>query len=232
MSTARKTCDISVIIPTLNEAAVITDTVSVLAGLPGIEVLVADGGSGDRTAELAAAAGAQVIESRPGRGSQLNAGAAAASGDILLFLHADTILPGNFRSLVADSLAQPEVVAGAFRFAVAAAGKRFRLLERFTNCRAKYLQLPYGDQAIFLTRKQFREAGSFREMELLEDLDLMLRLRSKGRIALTPEAATTSARRWRKLGLIRTTLVNQLILIGYFCGASPGRLARWYGKYR
>ncbi len=232
MSTDPKTCNISIIIPTLNEAECIGQTVAGLAGQPGIEVIVADGGSRDQTVILAAAAGATVIAAPLGRGSQQNAGARAAQGKVLLFLHADTRLPEEFAAQIHEALNRPGIMAGAFRFAVDATGWRFRLLEYGANWRAAWLGLPYGDQALFLPAARFRAMGGFEEIALLEDLELVRRLRKMGRIALLATPALTSARRWQRLGWLRTTLINQLILLGFFCGLSPSRLARWYGKVR
>ncbi|MFH1021239.1 MAG: TIGR04283 family arsenosugar biosynthesis glycosyltransferase [Pseudomonadota bacterium] len=232
MSTDRKTCDISIIIPTLNEAGCIGETVAGLVTQPGVEVIVADGGSEDETVPLAKTAGARVINAPPGRGSQQNAGSRAAEGKILLFLHADTRLPDKFSAQIHTALARPGVVAGAFRFAIDATGWRFRLLEYCTHRRAAWFGLPYGDQALFLPAARFQAMGGFREIALLEDVELVLRLGKMGRIALLAPPALTSPRRWQRLGLVRTTVMNQLILLGFFCGLSPGRLARWYGKVR
>jgi len=202
-----------------------------VAGLvdqPGVEVIVADGGSSDRTPALAAAAGAKVFSAPAGRGSQQNAGAQMAQGRVLLFLHADTLLPEGFAAQIRAALARPGIVAGAFRFAIAAKGWRFRLLEQGANWRAAWLGLPYGDQALFLSAARFQSLGGFMEIALLEDLELVLRLRKVGRLALLKTPALTSARRWQQLGLARTTMVNQIILLGFFCGLNPDRLARWY----
>ncbi|MFA6499744.1 MAG: TIGR04283 family arsenosugar biosynthesis glycosyltransferase [Desulfurivibrionaceae bacterium] len=232
MLTARKTCDISIIIPTLNEASYIGQTVAGLMGQPGVEVIVADGGSHDQTVALAAAAGATVIDAPRGRGRQQNAGARVAQGRVLLFLHADTLLAEGFAAHILEALARPGTVAGAFRFAIAATGWRFRVLELCTNWRAAWFGLPYGDQALFLPAARFQAMGGFKELALLEDFDLVSRLRKMGRLALLASPALTSARRWQHLGIARTTLVNQLVLLGFFCGFSPGRLARWYGEIR
>ncbi|MDH4332133.1 MAG: TIGR04283 family arsenosugar biosynthesis glycosyltransferase [Desulfobulbaceae bacterium] len=232
MLTDRKTCDISIIIPTLNEAACIGQTVTGLVGEPGVEVIVADGGSRDHTVPLAMAAGATVIPAPVGRGSQQNAGARVARGGALLFLHADTRLPEGFAAPIRATLDRPGIVAGAFRFAIDAAGWRFRLLEHGTNWRSAWFGLPYGDQALFLPAARFQAMGGFKELPMLEDLELVLRLRKMGRLALLTTPALTSARRWQRLGLVRTTLVNQSILLGFFCGISPARLARWYGGDR
>lgn len=232
MLTVRKTCDISIIIPTINEAESLGPTLAGVVGQPGVEVIVADGGSHDQTVSLASAAGARVMDAAAGRGSQQNAGARAAQGSILLFLHADTRLPEGFAAQVREALSLPGVVAGAFRFAINGGGWRFRLLELCTNWRAAWLGLPYGDQALFLPASLFQTMGGFREIALLEDVDLVLRLRKIGRITLLACPAHTSARRWKRLGFVRTTLINQLILLGFFCGFSPKRLALWYGKIR
>jgi rSAM/selenodomain-associated transferase 2/rSAM/selenodomain-associated transferase 1 len=222
--------DISIIIPALNEAECLGQTVAGLIGQPGVEVIVADGGSRDRTVPLATAAGAKVILAPPGRGSQQNAGARAAQGRVLLFLHADTRLPDGFATQIRDALGRPGIAAGAFRFAVDATGWRFRLLEYCTNWRAACFGLPYGDQALFLPAARFQAMGGFREIALLEDLELVRRLRKMGRIALLATPALTSPRRWHRLGWARTTVINQMILLGFFCGLGPDRLARWYGK--
>lgn len=232
MSIAPKTCNISIIIPTLNEVGCIGQTLAGLVKQPGVEVIVVDGGSQDQTLALATAAGARVISAPPGRASQQNAGARAAQGRALLFLHADTRLPEGFAAQIHAALALPGTVAGAFRFAVAAKGWQFRLLEYGVNQRAAWFGLAYGDQAIFLSATFFRGMGGFKEMALLEDLDLVLRLRKIGRLALLPAPALTSARRWQRLGLVRTTLLNQIILLAFFCGLSPNRLALWYNQFR
>jgi rSAM/selenodomain-associated transferase 2 len=225
---------LSVIVPTLNEARGIGGALAALAPLRerGHEVIVADGGSSDRTVPLATAAGAAVITAPTGRASQQNAGARAAQGKVLLFLHADTRLPEDFAPRIREALSPRGTVAGAFRFAVAAKGWRFRLLELCTNRRAAWFGLPYGDQALFLTADRFQAMEGFRELPLLEDLELVLRLRKMGRIALLAAPARTSARRWQRLGFARTTIKNQLILLGFFCRINPLRLARWYGGRR
>lgn len=231
-TTPADSCEISIIIPTLNEEACIGQTLAGFREQPGVEVIVADGGSRDQTAAIAAAAGARVITAPAGRGAQQNAGARVAKGRTLLFLHADTRLPMGFAAHIRTALDQPGVVAGAFRLAVAAKGCRFRLLEYGANWRAARLGLPYGDQALFLPAARFKAMNGFREIALLEDLDLVLRLRKMGRLALIAAPALTSARRWQSLGVARATLINQLILLAFFCGLNPDRLAIWYRRSR
>jgi len=219
---------ISIIIPAINEGALLGNTLSTVTGVVGVEAIVIDGGSRDNTREVAAATGARVITTPPGRALQMNTGAAAARGNHLLFLHADTILPTGFANRIRQTLIEPEVVAGAFRLAVDAPGLLMRILERLIYWRSTSLQMVYGDQAIFMTAETFQAAGGFPDIPIMEDFEFIRRLRRRGRIAVLPEAVTTSARRWQRLGLIRTTITNQLIIVAYLCRVDPGRLARWY----
>ncbi len=228
MSIAPKTSTISVIIPTLNEAEHLARTLVPLRCEPDLELIVADGGSRDATVEIAQDLGATVVHGEPGRGSQQNRGAAAASGEILLFLHADTTLPAGFGGAVRECLARPGVVAGAFRLAIAGADRALRLIATGANWRARFLQMPYGDQALFLRRSNFTRLGGFPEQEIMEDFELVRGLKKLGRIELLELAASTSDRRWRALGTARTTLLNQTIIIGYLLGCSPYSLASWY----
>ena len=230
MSTGRKTSSISIVIPTLNEEALIGSTLTSLQGIPGVEIIVADGGSHDRTTVLAGIHGGRVIAVSGGRAAQMNAGAEAASGDILLFLHADTILPPRFANHVRNVLSRKDVVAGAFRLAVDAPGAAVRLIETFANLRARLFSLPYGDQAIFLEASLFHAIGGFPDLSLMEDFALVRALRQRGRIVILPEAAVTSGRRWQRLGILRTTCLNQFIVVAYLFGVSPARLAGWYRK--
>jgi len=228
-STDRKTSPISIIIPTRNEAAALAATVAA-ASQPSVrEILVVDGDSHDGTREVAAQLGARVIASPPGRARQMNLGAAQAQGEILLFLHGDTLLPPGFSNEVITILERPGVAAGAFRLAIDLPGTSLRLVERAVTLRSTLLQLPYGDQAIFLYRHQFLAAGGYPEEPLLEDLLLIKRLKQSGRIAIAATAVLTSGRRWQRLGVAKTTLINQLIILGYLLGVPPRRLRGWYG---
>jgi rSAM/selenodomain-associated transferase 2/rSAM/selenodomain-associated transferase 1 len=219
---------ISVIIPSLNEAENITPMVSAaVAGQPH-EIIVVDATSTDATSQLAGQAGATVLHSDPGRARQMNYGAARASGTVLLFLHADTLAPPDYTACVAELLAWPRVVAGAFKFKLRGdfAGKS--IVERTTNLRSRWLQLPYGDQGLFLRRALFEELGGYAALPILEDYDFVRRLRSCGRIVTAPLAASTSGRRWQRLGLVRTTVINQLVLAGFRLGRHPEKLAAFY----
>ena len=219
---------LSIIIPALNEEKLLPATLAALQYEKGVEIIVVDGQSSDRTREIAAAAGARVLVSKPGRARQMNSGAAAARGEILLFLHSDTRLPTGFSRQVCRVASDPDTAAGAFRLAIDAPGSGFRLVERLVNLRSGLLKLPYGDQALFLRRAVFEQEGGFPGLEMMEDFELVRRLRRRGRIAILPIRALTSARSWQRLGIVRTTLRNQLIIAGHLLGVSPGRLGRWY----
>jgi rSAM/selenodomain-associated transferase 2/rSAM/selenodomain-associated transferase 1 len=219
---------VSVIIPTLNEAEVLPTTLERLRGVEGIEIIVADGGSRDATREVARMGGAEVIEVAGGRAAQLNAAAARASGRYLLFLHADTLLPDGFADSVRQTLDNPATLAGAFAFRTDGPGRGMRLVEWGTNLRSSVFRWPYGDQGLFLDRRVFHELGGFADLPIMEDFDLVRRLRRRGRIVTLQDCVLTSARRWRRLGVLRTMLRNQAMILGYWIGVPPERLARFY----
>ena len=221
---------ISVIIPTLNEVLQIGRTLESVRRCEDIEVIVVDGGSVDGTPELAQFLGATVLTAPPGRGRQMNAGAARAAGEILLFLHADTLLPEHWDDHVKSTLAEPGTAAGAFEIRLSRAVRWGRIVERLANFRSRVFQLPYGDQALFLRADVFRRAGRFPEWPIMEDFEFIRRLRKGGRIRIVPVAAVTSARRWEKLGVLRTTIINQVVIVAYLAGVSPAVLARLYHR--
>ena len=223
----RKT-SISVIIPALNEASAIGATLRRIPRIDDIEVIVVDGGSCDSTVSVAESLGARVIQTSGGRAHQMNSGAAAARGEILLFLHADTHLPGDFPRLVRETLSRPEVVVGAFRLRIDSPRRSLRVVEALSNFRSSWLKMPYGDQALFLRARYFRTAVGFSELPIMEDFEFVRRLGRWGRIALAPAAVVTSARRWERFGVLRATLLNQAIILAYLLGISPARLAHWY----
>ena len=219
---------VSVIIPSLNEAGRICATIASARDGGAAEVIVVDGGSSDSTRDLARQSGAVVLLSGPGRARQMNAGAAMATAHALLFLHADTFLPADYVTLIDRALAQPGVSAGAFRFAIRDAFPGRNLVEWATNLRSRWRQMPYGDQALFVRRSLFEELGGYADLPLLEDYELVRRLRRCGRVAIVPAAALTSGRRWQRLGLIRTTLLNQWIILGYRLRVPVDKLAVRY----
>jgi rSAM/selenodomain-associated transferase 2 len=220
---------ISVVIPALDEEELVGGAVRCVRDEAG-EVIVADGGSLDHTRERARDAGAIVLEGPRGRGAQLRTGAEAARGEWLLFLHADTRLDPGWSAAIAAL--PPRVVGGAFRFAVDSRRRAFRVIEAGTRLRCRLLRLPYGDQALFARRQAYQLMGGFRALPLMEDVDFVRRLRTLGRIALLPQRALTSARRWEARGLVRGTLTNLRLLTLYALGRSPERLARIYERTR
>ena len=217
---------LSVIIPTLNEAANISATIDRVRRHE-CEIIVADGGSTDRTADLARAAGAKVISTARSRARQQNRAAEIGAG-VLLFLHADTRLPEDYGHQIFETLMASSVTAGAFKFKTDYDNWRMRWIERAVHLRATRFQMPYGDQGLFMRRSTFKKAGRFEEVPIAEDLYLVRRLAKMGRIALAPGAAVTSGRRWRSIGIWRATLINFLIAGGALLGVDPARLAPLY----
>jgi len=219
---------LSIIIPALDEEAAIGATLRALEGVPGCEIIVADGGSRDATRAIAAAhEGVGCIACARGRAAQMNAGAAAARGDIFLFLHADSILAAAAAARLADALAaRPESPGGAFRFALDSRRARYRLIELGVSIRTRLFHLPYGDQGLFARRAAFEALGGFRELSRGEDLDFVLRLRRLGPLYFPRDTIVTSARRWERDGFARTTLSNWRCLARLAMGRSPRRAAR------
>jgi rSAM/selenodomain-associated transferase 2 len=221
---------ISIIIPTLNEAGNIKEAIASTQPSANIEIIVVDGGSSDDTVAMAQSLGIKVISSSPSRAVQMNAGAAVANGEILLFLHADTRLSLGFDAQIRQALAQPRTVAGAFDLQIDASPLVLRLVEWGVKWRSRFFQMPYGDQAIFLTEKVFHKIGGFPELPIMEDFELMRRLRSTGRIVILRTPVITSGRRWLQTGVFKTTLLNQIIIIAYLLGVSPNRIRSWYRR--
>jgi len=221
---------ISVIVPTLDEAGRIDRTLASIAEQEDLEVILVDGGSTDGTPELARARGVRVVSSSPPRSRQMNLGAAAARGDIYLFLHADTLLPEGFADHVRRVGANSSVAAGAFTLKIDSTRAGISLVELVANLRSRYLSLPYGDQALFVTARRFWELGGFPLMPIMEDFAFVRRLARTGRIAIVDQPVVTSGRRWEHLGVVRTTLINQLMVLAYQLGIAPEILSRWYRR--
>ena len=217
---------ISIIIPVLNEAEIIQLTLNLLQQYSQVEIIVVDGGSQDNTVALAVQTGVKVISVHQNRAAQMNAGANIARGDILLFLHADTRLPSNFVELAIETLKPNNIVAGAFELAIDGEDLSLRLIELLVKVRSHLFSLPYGDQAIFISKKAFVDSGGFADLPIMEDFEFIKRI-GKG-IAIAPATVTTSGRRWQKLGVWKTTLINQAIIAGYYLGISPTKLSNFY----
>ncbi|MEM9275898.1 MAG: TIGR04283 family arsenosugar biosynthesis glycosyltransferase [Cyanobacteria bacterium P01_F01_bin.143] len=226
--------NISIIIPVLNEAKNIRNTLVFLQeriGDSGTEIIVVDGGSKDQTVAIAQSLDVIVIESvKPGRANQMNAGAAIATGDILLFLHADTKLPHDYAGLIINTLAKPKVIAGAFELAIDSQQKSLRFIEAMVKMRSHWFSLPYGDQALFMKRSTFENAGGFPDLTIMEDFALVQQLKRQGKIAIAPAVVITSSRRWERLGVGKTTIINQLMILGYYLGVSPDKLKKFYSN--
>ena len=224
---------ISVVIPTLNEAATIAGTLGALAGQGIDEVIVVDASSPDGTAELARSKGALVLESPRGRGVQQNRGAAAASGDVLVFLHADCRLDDGAIAALRHFLGRhPRVVGGCFLMRVEAQHPLYRGIELAAHLRAGLWGIPYGDQGVFVRRHTFDRIGGFPEVPLLEDLGLAMRLRRQGRCAVVPARIFVSPRRWIQQGILVQTLRNWALTAAAAAGVPPATLARFYPPVR
>ena len=220
---------ISIIIPVLNEAKIIQSILNELQQHSQVEIIVVDGGSQDNTVAVARQVGVKVISLlHKGRAAQMNAGANIARGDILLFLHADTKLPSNFVELVVKTLEPSDVVAGAFELAIDGEARSLRWIELLVKMRSRLFSLPYGDQAIFISKKAFINLGGFANLPIMEDFEFIKRIRRQGKIAIAPAVVVTSGRRWQKLGVWKTTLINQAIIAGYYLGISPPKLSKFY----
>jgi rSAM/selenodomain-associated transferase 2 len=219
---------VSVVVPALDDADEVGAAVSSSLAAGAAEVLVVDAGSADGTAAAARNAGARVLDARMrGRAVQMNAGAAAAGGDVLCFLHADSRLPAGFAPLVVAALGRPGVAAAAFDFGVGGRGWRSALIGSLGALRWRLSRLPYGDQGVCMTRVTFELLGGFPAQPTMEDYEMALRLRHLGRIARVPLPVVTSTRTWDEHGLLLPTAVNLAVIAGYRLGAPPERLAAW-----
>lgn len=192
-----------------------------------VEIIVVDGGSRDGTDRIAAAAGARVLRSPPGRARQLGVGVRASGGDVLLFLHADTRLPAGWDVAVRAALRDRDVVGGAFRFRFDDRSGALRWIEWGARLRSAFLRLPYGDQAVFVRRDVLEACGGVPQVPLMEDLDLVRALSRRGRLALLPLEAVTSARRYRAGGPVRTMLRHWLAAFAWSLRVDRARIARW-----
>jgi rSAM/selenodomain-associated transferase 2 len=223
---------LSVIIPALDEQDQIEATLRCARRGAKVEVIVVDGGSRDRTVELAAPLADQVVTSPRGRSRQMNAGARAASGDVLLFLHADTLLPEGFASAIERALDDSAVVGGRFDVLLSPSSALLSLVAALMNARSRLSRIATGDQAIFVRATAFARLGGFADIPLMEDIDFSRRLKRGGRIACLRERVTTSSRRWLADGPIRTILRMWTLRLLYFAGVPAARLRRAYPDRR
>ena len=221
---------LSIIIPVLDEAAAIVPSLQALQPLRarGHEVIVADGGSADGTAALATPLADRVIAAPRGRAAQMNRGAALAGGEVLLFLHADTRLPGNAGRLVAEALARGGRCWGRFDVRIEGRSPLLALVGACMNLRSRLTGIATGDQAIFADRAAFERIGGFPEIALMEDIAFSRRARRLSAPACVRAAAITSGRRWDRHGVVRTVVLMWRLRLAYFLGARPDELARRY----
>ena len=222
---------LAVVVPALDEEVALRRYLPATVAAAD-QVVVSDGGSHDATREVAAALGATVVSGPPGRGGQLNRGAAAAAGaDVLLFLHADTELPPGAAAAIRAAVAAG-ADGGAFRVRFAAASWPYRFGAAVVNARTRRFGMALGDQAQFVSAATFARLGGYRDWPILEDLDFARRLRRGGRMVVLPLAVTTSARRFERRGIARTVATNWLIWALFLAGVPPSRLARLYAHVR
>jgi rSAM/selenodomain-associated transferase 2 len=219
---------LSVVMPALNEADGIEEALASLAPLRarGVEVVVADGGSSDATVALACPLADLVIAAPRGRGAQMNAGAAASGGDVLLFLHADTRLPRDADALIRDGLLRSGCTWGRFDVRIPGAHPLLPIIAAMMNLRSRMTGIATGDQAIFISRAAF--GAGFPEIALMEDIAMTKRLKRTGRPLCISSPAVTSGRRWEKHGVMKTIVLMWCLRLAYFLGANPARLARSY----
>jgi len=222
---------LSVVIPTLNEGETLRATIAA-ARSSDVELVVVDGGSTDGTLAVADELADRVLTSSRGRAIQLNAGARATVGDVLLFLHADTLLPTGYVVAVRTALADPACVGGRFDVTLDADGKAYRVIERLINLRSRLTGIATGDQAMFVQRAVFDALGGFPNLPLMEDLALSRKLKQSGHVAALRARVVSSARRWQRHGVVRTVLLMWLLRAAYYLGVSPLYLARIYSSAR
>ena len=223
---------ISVIIPVLNEASNIEGTLQRVLSLEGdYEVIMVDGGSTDATVSVASLY-ARVLVGPRGRASQMNIGAGEAKGEVIVFLHADTFLPDGAFGVIEKYLTNPTVIGGRFKVRLDDAGWKYRLIGSSINLRDYLLKGFGGDQAIFIRTSVFKTLDGYRDMPLMEDIDLGRRMCRLGKVVQLPLYVITSARRWKKDGVVRTILLMWMLRLLYLLGYSPHRLKRFYGETR
>jgi len=222
----------SVILPVLNEAPVINRTlarISAVSGEADCEIIVVDGSPGGETLRAIESKEVQTLIAGKGRARQMNAGAAAARGEILIFLHADTALPKNAFGAISAALHKGDFIAGAFALSIGSDKPAFRLIERAASFRSRVTRIPYGDQAIFIRKQYFDAIGGFSEIPLMEDVELMRRIKKRGDlIRILPDKVQTSPRRWEREGILFCTLRNWTLASLYLLGVRPERLAKFY----
>jgi len=220
------TVTISIIIPAWKEKN-LDNIANLYKDMPGVEVICALARGDDVTPEPG---GTMIVRAAKGRAAQMNAGAGLASGDILLFLHADTVITQESLSVVREVLQLPPVAGGAYMLKIDSPSAWLWLVSVVANIRSRVFSAPYGDQALFVSREWFDKIGGYQDTPILEDVMLVEQIRNRGKLKIIDEYAITSARRWRERGMVRSTLVNWAIMLGYYLGVSPDKLVKTFKR--
>ena len=223
---------ISIIVPTLNEARCLNKTLIKIQQLSPYELIISDGGSNDGTLKIAAKFTQHIIKGPAGRALQMNAGAQVATGDLLLFLHADSHIKPNSYQKMLDTMKNPKVIGGAFSLLIESSKWALQIINQFANLRSKYLGRAYGDQAFFVKKHIFQQMKGYTEFPICEDLDFYKRLKVFGSVVLLKEVVLTSPRRWVNDGIWLTTIKNIFIATLFELGFPPRILTKWYQAIR
>lgn len=233
MNKERSHITVTIVIPVLNEEKNLHETLQSLNLTHNEELIVVDGGSTDGSVSIAQRFTDKVFVTKKGRGNQMNVGAEKAEGNILLFLHADCILPAGAFDMICQALQNNTVAAGAFDLSIDHPSFRFRIIEFGANLRSHVTAIPYGDQGIFMSKETFNRIGGYADIPLMEDIELLRRLKKIGRIVFISPPIKTSPRRWLKEGPVYTTLRDWTIALSYrFLNVSPERLIKHYKDIR
>jgi rSAM/selenodomain-associated transferase 2 len=229
---SKNTSTVSIILPVLNEAGQINEAITRLRGLrsgSALEIIVIDGDPQGGTIRSVRDKGVLTATTERGRARQMNLGASRASGAVLLFLHADTILPHDAPERVQAAMDDERYVAGAFDLGIRTKRLIFRITEKYVAFRTRLTRVPFGDQAIFIRKDYFDSIGGYRDIPLMEDIEIMRRIRRRGdKIFIVPELVMTSVRRWETEGVLYCTLRNWALQLSYGLGVPPERLVKWY----
>lgn len=223
---------VSVVIPTLNEADTIERTLACVRQAGECEIIIVDGGSDDGTLEIVRKSADRVLSAQRGRACQMNAGAQVATGETILFLHADTLPPAGFPHLIEQALTDPDVVGGRFDVDLDAPGWPFRMIGALMNIRSRLTHIATGDQGIFVRRETFESIGGYPELDIMEDLELSRQLKRAGKVACLRNRVRTSARRWQKHGVTKTILIMWGLRLCHFFGIRPASLKAFYADTR
>ena len=225
-------CLFSVIIPVFHETEIVNTLIKNLCEHhfhENLEIIVVDGANQQDTIDVIHADNVVCLASEKGRARQMNAGASVARGEVLIFLHADTLVPDSAFSCIKSVLEDTKVVGGAFDLGIQSDRLIFKIIGKIASLRSRITRIPYGDQGIFIRRKYFRSIGGYRDLPLMEDVEIMQRIKSRGdKISILPEKVYTAPRRWEGEGILYCTLRNWIVLLLYCFGVSPHKLARYY----